>query len=95
MKWCATISGSNSSDVGKPLLECAGNLAVQLLPPALEQALIGRIPHQRVLEAVDGFRWLSHGGTRPDRSSWVITLSARPRRLQPTRAAGDKELRAR
>ena len=46
-------------DVGKSLLECARNLAVQLLPAALEQALIGRIPHQRVLEAVDGFRRLA------------------------------------
>jgi hypothetical protein len=45
--------------VGEPLLECARNLAVQLLPAALEQALIGRIPHQRVLEAVDGFRRLA------------------------------------
>src|SRR5260221_1000928 len=42
-------------DVGKPLLECARNLAVQLLPAALEQALIRRIPHQHVLEAVNGF----------------------------------------
>ena len=46
-------------DVSKALLECARNLAVQLLPAALEQALIGRIPHQRMLEAVDGFRRLA------------------------------------
>src|SRR6266566_4334036 len=32
------------------------NIPCLLLPAALEQALIGRIPHQRVLEAVDGFR---------------------------------------
>jgi len=32
---------------------------VQLLPAALEQALIGRIPHQHVLEAVNGFRRLA------------------------------------
>src|SRR6266511_4440797 len=43
-------------DVEKLLLECARNLAVQLLPAALEQTLIGRIPHQGVLETVDGFR---------------------------------------
>ena len=46
-------------DVGKALLECARNLAVQLLPAAPEQALIGRIPHQHVLEAVDGVRRLA------------------------------------
>src|SRR5499433_1702105 len=41
-------------DVGKALLEYARNLAVQLLPAALEQALISRVPHERVLEAVNG-----------------------------------------
>ena len=40
----------------KPFLEQASNLTMQLLPPALQKALIGRIPHQRVLEAVCGFR---------------------------------------
>src|SRR5262252_9473607 len=43
-------------DVSKLLLECARNLTVQLLAAALEQALIGRISYQRVLEAVDGVR---------------------------------------
>src|SRR5215471_2378350 len=46
-------------DAGKALLECACNLAVQSLPTALEQALISRIPHQRVLEAVNGIRRLA------------------------------------
>ena len=46
-------------NVGKLLLHCARNLAVQLLPAALEQTLICRIPHQRVLEAIDSFRWLA------------------------------------
>jgi hypothetical protein len=46
-------------DVGKPLLECARNAAMQLLPAALEKAVVGRIPHQRVLEAVDSFRRLA------------------------------------
>src|SRR5215813_11447971 len=45
-------------NVGK-LLHCARNLAVQSLPAALEQALIGRIPHQRVLEAIDSIWWLT------------------------------------
>src|SRR5262249_60294923 len=42
------------SDVGKPLLERARNLRMQLVPPALEQGLIGCVAHQRMLEAVDG-----------------------------------------
>ena len=52
-------------DVDKALLECARNLAVQLLPAALEQTLIGRIPHQRVLEAVNGFRRLATAEHEP------------------------------
>ena len=52
-------------DFGKPLLECARNLAVQLLPAALEKALIGRIPHQYVLEAIEGFRWLATAEHEP------------------------------
>src|SRR6202000_1489223 len=53
-------------DLGLPLHEVAesvfehlGNLPVQLLPAALEHALISRVPHQRVLERVGGVRWLS------------------------------------
>src|SRR5207247_8553864 len=46
-------------DVDKPLLKCARDLAVQLLPAALEHALIRRIPHPRVLEAVDSVRRLA------------------------------------
>src|SRR5262249_39971715 len=42
-------------DVGKPSFECARNLSVQLMSAALEQTFVGRIPHQRVLEAVDRF----------------------------------------
>ena len=34
----------------------AGDLAVQLLPPALEQRVENRVLHQRVLEGVDGAR---------------------------------------
>src|SRR6266850_8492428 len=52
-------------DIGKFLLECARNLAVQLMPAALEQALIGRIPYQRVLEAVYGFRRLATAEHEP------------------------------
>ena len=43
-------------DSGKSLLERARDPAVQLLPTTLEQALIGRIAHKCVLEAVGGFR---------------------------------------
>src|SRR5262249_3766867 len=46
-------------DIGKPLLKRARNLAVQLLAAALEQALISRITHKRVLEAVHGLRRFS------------------------------------
>src|SRR5262249_41880206 len=46
-------------DVGKSFLKRTRNLAVQLLPAALEKALISRVPHQRVLEAVDGIRRLA------------------------------------
>src|SRR5262245_66192698 len=52
-------------DIVKSLLKCARNLAVQLLPAAFEQALIGRIPHQRVLEAVNGFRRLATAEHEP------------------------------
>src|SRR5262249_49098887 len=36
-----------------------GDACVQHLETTLEQALIGSVPHQRVLEAVDGFRRLA------------------------------------
>jgi hypothetical protein len=42
-------------DAGKALLKCTRNLTMQLMPAALKQALIGRIPHQRVLEVEDRF----------------------------------------
>src|SRR5262249_54918850 len=38
---------------------------MQLPPPALEQALIGRVPHQRVLEVVNGFRRLATAEQEP------------------------------
>ncbi len=46
-------------NVWKLFFHLARDLAVQLLPPALEQALIGHVPHQSVLEAIDRFRWLA------------------------------------
>src|SRR6186997_2109114 len=46
-------------NVGKFFLHRARDLAVQSLPAALEQALVRRIPYQRVLEAIDGFRRLT------------------------------------
>jgi hypothetical protein len=42
--------------LGKLLFKCARNLGMQLLPAALEQIVIRRVPYQRVFEAVDGFR---------------------------------------
>ena len=56
VKWWARISGSLFAKSGKPLLQRAGNLTVQLLPPGLEHAFVGGISYQRVLKAVDGVR---------------------------------------
>ncbi len=43
-----------SHDVGMAGLDHAGDLAVQLLSAALQQRVVGRVLHQRVLEGVDG-----------------------------------------
>src|SRR5438445_10747986 len=40
----------------EPIAQGLSNAPVQYLPAALEQALVSRLLHQRVLEAVDGFR---------------------------------------
>src|SRR5262245_27995499 len=45
--------------IGKFLFHRAGNLTMQLLPAAFEQAFVRRVPYQYVLEAVDRFRWLT------------------------------------
>src|SRR6266436_8846939 len=52
-------------DVGKRLLEGPRDLAVQLLPAALEEGFVGRIPYQRVLEAVNRFRRLAAAKNEP------------------------------
>src|SRR5262245_35982668 len=44
------------SDGLEPIAYGLSNAPVQYLPAALEQVLICRILHQRMLEAVDGFR---------------------------------------
>src|SRR5262245_41603823 len=46
-------------NIGKPLLKCVCNLAMQLMPAAFEETLIGRIAHQCMLETVDSFRRLA------------------------------------
>jgi hypothetical protein len=43
-------------DVREALLDHAGDLAVQRLPAALQQRVIGGVLHQRVLEGVDSIR---------------------------------------
>src|SRR5262249_8825143 len=43
----------------KPVAQGLGNALVQHLAAALEQVLVGRVLHQRVLEAVDGFGRIS------------------------------------
>ena len=40
----------------EPIAQGLSNAPVQYLPAALEQVLVSRLLHQRVLEAVDGFR---------------------------------------
>ncbi len=40
----------------EPIAQGLGNAPVQDLPAALEQVLVGRVLHQRVLETVDGVR---------------------------------------
>jgi hypothetical protein len=40
----------------KPIAQGLGNAPMQYLPAALEQVLVGRVLHQRVLEGIDGFR---------------------------------------
>src|SRR5262245_21459008 len=40
----------------EPIAQGLSNAPVQYLPAAFEQVLVSRLLHQRVLEAVDGFR---------------------------------------
>src|SRR5262249_12519400 len=40
----------------EPVAQGLGNAPVQYLPPTFEQVLVRDLLHQRVLEAVDGFR---------------------------------------
>jgi len=46
--------GFGGRDVRKTLLDHPRDLGVQLLSAALEQRVVSRILHQRMLEAVDG-----------------------------------------
>src|SRR5258706_8621757 len=43
----------------EPIAQGLGNAPMQYLPAALEQVLVRRLLYQRVLEAVDGFRWIA------------------------------------
>ncbi len=43
-------------DVRELRLDHVGDLGVQLLPAALQQQVVGRVLHERVLESVDGVR---------------------------------------
>ena len=56
-------------NVGKAGFQLRGDVRMKLLPAAAQQAGIGRIAHQRVLEQVGGLRWcpaLKHKtGCRP------------------------------
>src|SRR5512139_1483553 len=46
-------------NVRKLLFHCARNLSMQLMPAALEQTFVCRIPHQRMLKTIDSLRWLT------------------------------------
>jgi hypothetical protein len=48
--------GFGGLDVREALLDHAGDLAVQLSAPALEQRVVSRVLHQRVLKGVEGIR---------------------------------------
>ena len=79
--------GFGGLDVREALLDHAGDLAVQLLSAALEQQVVSRVLHQRVLEGVDGIgrRATTEGQSRLAQSrQGVVELglqaSARPRR---------------
>src|SRR5262249_43234488 len=43
----------------EPVAQQLGNPQVQHLPTAFKHVLISRLLYQRVLEAVDGFRWIA------------------------------------
>src|SRR5690349_11426556 len=43
----------------EPVAQRLGNPQMQQLPTALKYVLISRLLYQRVLEAVDGFRWIA------------------------------------
>jgi hypothetical protein len=45
----------------EPIAQDLGNALVLYLPSALEQVLVRRLLHQRVLKAVDGFRRIARG----------------------------------
>ena len=55
-QWWASSSGSASAVSGKRSSSTSAMRACSSLPPALEQALVGRVPHQRVLEGVARLR---------------------------------------
>ena len=62
--------------LGEALLQRPDDAGMQLLPLRLEQALVGGVPHQRVLEGVARLRRLAAART-----------PARPRRAGPARPA--------
>ena len=76
--------GFGGLNVREPLLDHAGDLGVQLLSTALEQRVVSRVLHQRVLERVDGIggRAATEGQTRTRvsrasaSSSWACGISA-------------------
>src|SRR5215471_1528458 len=73
-----------------------GNASVQYLPAALEQVLVRRLLHQRVLEAVGGFRRIAaaeHEFRLLELGERILPMPSR--RAPPTPAAENKRTRAR
>ena len=63
---------------GTPLRACVGNAGVERWRAALEQALVGGVPHQRVLEAVGRVRRRRRARkTSSAATSWSSAASAR------------------
>src|SRR6516164_9268283 len=74
-----------------------GDLRVQSLPRAAQQATVRRVLHQCVLEAVDGIGWRTYRAETPARKrrGGRERLAARPREARRRHAAGHRETRVR
>ena len=106
LRWCASSSGCIPASSGRPRLHRRGDPGVQLAPPAAQQAVVGGLLDQRVLE-VEGRllpRRAARRRSRPDaasaRASRITAGGAGDRaqhiegELPPDRGAGLRQLPA-